>query len=244
MEAAVIFPLLACLFAFLLFFFQIMQIQLAVQGALENTGRKLSVLASMEKEEDPQSLKYFTAAKSLMYLELKEEDRIQQFVEGGVLGISLLTSEFSGDDVFLKAEYFVTFPVGLLGRHVFWIHQQTKFRKWTGYHPADSCGKEDVWVYVAETGTVYHQRRSCPYLDLSISKVSLESVARMRNKSGGKYTECNECGKKFSGSAFVYITDYGDRYHYDLGCSGLKRTVYQIRLSETGGRRACSKCWN
>ena len=43
LEAAVIVPLLACLFVSLLFFFRIMQIELEVQKALDDTGRKLAV---------------------------------------------------------------------------------------------------------------------------------------------------------------------------------------------------------
>ncbi len=37
LEAAVVVPILACLFTFVLFFFRVMQVQLCVQDALEDT---------------------------------------------------------------------------------------------------------------------------------------------------------------------------------------------------------------
>lgn len=46
LEAAVVMPVLACFFVSVLFFFRIMQIQLEVQRALDDTGRKLAVCAT------------------------------------------------------------------------------------------------------------------------------------------------------------------------------------------------------
>lgn len=40
----------------------------------------------------------------------------------------------------------------------------------------------------------------------------------------------------------VFITDQGNRFHYDLNCGGIKRTIYMIRLSEVGNRKKCSRC--
>lgn len=71
--------------------------------------------------------------------------------------------------------------------------------------------------------------------------VAAESVENLRNESQGKYHACEKCmGGRIPAS--VYITDYGDRYHSTLACSGLKRTVYAIPLSEAVGKGACSKC--
>ena len=47
-EASVILPLFVSFFVGLLFFFRIMQVQLAIQGVLEETGRSLAILSVKE----------------------------------------------------------------------------------------------------------------------------------------------------------------------------------------------------
>ena len=42
---------------------------------------------------------------------------------------------------------------------------------------------------------------------------------------------------KIKGKNTVFITDQGNRFHYDLNCGGIKRTIYMIRLSEVGNRK-------
>ena len=121
---------------------------------------------------------------------------------------------------------------------------RARAHSWTGYTQGSSSGEgrgstEDPIVYVAENGTVYHLSRSCTHLDLSIKPVDSSRVGDERNRSGGKYKRCEICG---GGSGTVYITEEGDRYHSSLTCSGLKRTIYEMPLSQVGGRRLCSRC--
>lgn len=159
------------------------------------------------------------------------------------MGISLLASETEGDFITLEANYGIQFPVNLLGKKIFLLNQRASFRKWTGWHSLDVDEADTILVYVTENGTVYHQRTSCPYLSLSIRRVSSRLIKWLRNKNGGIYRECERCGKESTIETMVYITDYGDRYHYAIDCSGLKRTIYQKRLSEVEGKSPCSKCW-
>ena len=110
---------------------------------------------------------------------------------------------------------------------------------WNGYEKERFGIRDEGVVYITETGLVYHRDYHCTHLDLSIRMVSSEEVKRLRNKSGGKYHTCERCK---GGTGGVYITDTGNRYHSSLSCSGLKRTVYAVPLSEIAGKRACSKC--
>ena len=119
--------------------------------------------------------------------------------------------------------------------------QRADCRKWTGWSAAEGSD-EDQWVYVTQTGTAYHREYSCTHLELSIRSVAEAEIAALRNENGEAYRKCMQC--RYAENAFgrLYITNQGDCYHKDLGCSGIKRTVRMIRLSEVGTRRPCSRC--
>lgn len=113
---------------------------------------------------------------------------------------------------------------------------------WTGYDVtgnSSSTQATEEMVYVTKNGTVYHKDRSCSYLNPSIRSVKREDVETLRNNSREKYYPCESCEDS---SSMVYITNDGNRYHTKVSCSGLKRTIYCIPLSETEGRAPCSKC--
>lgn len=242
-EAAIIIPLVTAFFVLLLFFFRIMQVQLVVQDALSDTARMLALYAGTE--EQISNVQYLALAKGSVAAKLSEDKNVENYVTGELLGISLLESEFEGEEIFLKANYRMKLPFELLGRYYVYLHQQVCYRKWTGWKERQAAGTEHiVYVYVTETGKVYHQTSSCPYLDLSIRSVKLAEVQRIRNESGQKYRKCNECAEENVEKSEVYITSYGECYHDSLSCSGLKRTIYKIELKNVGGRNKCRKCWN
>lgn len=76
---------------------------------------------------------------------------------------------------------------------------------------------------------------------MNAANVPYTGLGNMRNESGGRYHACERCviGTTMTG---IYITQYGDRYHNSLNCSGLKRTIRTIKKSQTAGKRGCSKC--
>ena len=66
-----------------------------------------------------------------------------------------------------------------------------------------------------------------------------------RNESGAKYYPCEKCFKKTTLGEVVYITNTGTRYHNNINCSELKRTVHEVRLSDVKDtKRPCNKCGN
>lgn len=113
---------------------------------------------------------------------------------------------------------------------------------WNGYDVENQQGSEEgeVYVFITKTGTVYHRNRNCTHLNPSVKAIHFKDVAEKRNENGAIYYACELCGD--GEGTVVYITEQGNRYHASLQCSGLKRTIFSIRLSEVGGRPPCSKC--
>ena len=116
-------------------------------------------------------------------------------------------------------------------------------RKWTGYDvmSTDKTEVEEEYVYITECGTVYHRSRDCSHLRISVSICNASDVSMKRNDYGQKYRPCERCASGNS-TGLVFITDKGDKYHNSANCSGLKRTIKTVKLSETGGRGPCSLC--
>lgn len=239
-EAAVTIPVFVCFMVSILFFFCIMQLQLEIQASLNYTGRRISEYAVLEAEHPDQmnDKTELAAAEIIFRRHLKQQNIHTEYIKSGALGIHLLESKLEGSYVCLKAVYRIKLPIGLLGNYEFVVQQQVKTRKWTGACPSEEDSAE--WVYITPTGSVYHQTSLCPYLNLSIRSAVLGEVEQLRNHSGARYKACRECGK--NAASVVYVTDYGEVYHCSISCSGLKRSVQKVRVSETGARHACQKC--
>ncbi len=170
----------------------------------------------------------------------------QSCVEGGADGISFAGSSVmgAGDIIDLKVSYRVRPFANLMGFNGFWVSQRYYGKAWTGYDAlgtVSNSGEEDPMVYVTETGTVYHTDRNCTYLNPKVEAVSADGVEGRRNASGAKYASCGSCSAGAGGNE-VYITNFGNRYHRQINCPGLKRTIYTVPLSEVSARRRCSKC--
>lgn len=235
-ETAVALPFFAGFLTALLFFFQILCVQQEVGGALLFAGRELSAL---ECDAGGTPGAGIIQAKTLFLKNLKKDSSAESFVKGGRLGISLARSEFSGHYICLKAEYRMQIPFGLFGRREIRMEQRLTCRKWTG----KSLEEDDEIVYVAKSGSVYHRKRECSYLNPSVERTDGSGVSKLRNASGGKYYPCAKCikGKKLS-SGTVYITRYGNRYHGKRNCSEITRQARAVRLAEVKDRKACGKC--
>ena len=240
-EASVLIPFITGILAFLLFYFRIMQVQITIQDALEETGQSLAMLSVKELEEDA-DIEYGVLAKTMLCLKLKDNKLINTYVSAGAMGVSLLCSEFDGDYISLNANYRMCFPIKFFGNKDFLICQKTSYGKWNGCNDLTSVEEAGTLVYVTEYGEVYHKSRNCTYLELSVQSVSYSQLKNMRNSSGEIYRKCEQCPQETNAVQMVYITKYGNRYHSVLNCSGLKRTIYQKKLTNVGGMTACMKC--
>lgn len=237
LEAAIILPLVTGFLAFLLFFFRVMQVEYRVQEALTYAGRQAAVHSSV----NPSETLHLSLAAAYLQKELKEDVLIRQYIKNGSKGITLLESKEEGEYIDLRASYRVCFPIGFFSLDGMNLMAQSRHRKWTGQTLGESR-KEDPVVFYTETGSVYHLSKSCHYLDLSIHMCDREKAENLRNESGSKYSPCASCMEDGEDDRLVYVTDYGTAYHGSIQCSGLKRTIYEVNLSQVGNRKLCSKC--
>lgn len=165
----------------------------------------------------------------------------RSIIIGGSAGLQCYESRMSPKTAVLDFVvcYKVKIPLPVFHIAPLSYRHEMKVKGWTGYEKTGFVNKSEKTVYVTETGLVYHKNNHCTYLDLSIRMVDSSQIKDLRNESQGKYKPCVRCGG--SGNE-VYITNTGDRYHSSLSCSGLKRSVYAIPLSEVLGKNACSRC--
>ena len=149
------------------------------------------------------------------------------------------------EEITLPDVYSYTPVGGLIPLPKVWMHNTVKVHAWTGASQENgiSDGKEpEEMVYVTETGSVYHKKAGCRYLNLSLDQVSGSSISSRRNQYGKKYAPCESCSRNQPPAGSVYITGTGNRYHNQATCSGLKRTVKLVKQSQVSGLHACSKC--
>ena len=167
----------------------------------------------------------------------------KSILSGGSSGLSCAKTYMSplSGEIYAVVEYSIRLPFPEFTNLTAKFRDEMKVKAWTGYSKRDGNQEEGKIVYITDTGLVYHEDYQCSYLQLSIQFVPYSELSGMRNEGGGKYYKCEKCvhGDSFAG---VYITTTGGKYHNSLSCSGLKRTIYAVKKSETGIRAGCSRC--
>ena len=254
LEAAVVIPLFLMIVAAFLSFFGIMMTQLKLQTGMERVGREIAgaYYAADKIRKDPEKGKSWllSLGEGLLLTAVSEgavKDLVRKqagdfademHVRGGENGVSFLGTRFSEEkqEVILQASYEFT-PFFLPVKGIL-LTQASVHRAFTGKTWEKKT--EEPLVYVTTYGKVYHTSLSCNYLDLSIITVDKALVGARRNVDGSKYYECEVC--EDNGQLRVFITSYGDRFHYDRNCSGLKRSITSVPVSQVGSRHLCKKC--
>ena len=256
-EAAITLPLFIMVIVAVYTVFGLLSCQVKLQSAMEKAAERMAVyyyaadelLADPETEEAVEEktgsaiINFAVTGAVAKALVLEEMDGFfadSFIIKNGTDGISFLGTMYreETDDIVLRASYEMNVPFfSALGATV-QISQQSVHRAWVGKTPEAS--EEEEYVYITPNGTAYHKSLGCHYLKLSIRSVSLAAAEKLRNEDEGKYYPCEVCGEGTGDT--VYITSYGDCYHFNRNCPGLKRTIYMVPISEAEGRTPCSKC--
>ena len=254
LEAAFALPFFLFAVINILFAVNIIGAQSRINAALHQTGNKMAFAGYVYERTIGGALPDSLAGVAMtnvyargQVLEYVGRDYLDQYcIVGGSGGLSFAGSSVmeNGDIIDLQVSYKVKPFSGIMGFNGFTMSQRYYGKAWTGYDVTQyvsDAGEEDPMVYITETGTVYHTDRNCTYLNPSVESIPALTVDGKRNRSGGKYYPCEICGAG-TGMGQVYITQQGSSYHSRLNCSGLKRTIYTVPLSQVGGRGRCSKC--
>lgn len=163
---------------------------------------------------------------------------VDRYVVGGTGGLKVLQAELGSDDyIYVRVKYVLGLDIPFAGKMKVVCEEKIRQRAYLGYDKAGDGDSDGKYVYVAENGAVYHNSRNCYHIKLTIRQIN---EASLHDKYDG-LTECHLC-RRFRGKNTVYVTAQGNRYHYSLGCSGLKRTIYRVKTDGKSGLRPCSEC--
>ncbi len=251
-EAALILPFFLFVVMNLLSITEMYRCHAAVTASLWKSGRQMALYGylydKLELDEYALDLNSVTISESYVRMNLGsdlEQNGSGRVVLGtGTERISLIRSKLmtEKDRICLHADLLMTPPCSLYPGQAVIASAVYTGHAWNGYKVSGYVLSEyeETIVYVTETGTVYHKKRDCPYLNPAITMVEASRVGEERNDSGGIYHPCETCRPR--GGDTYYITKYGTVYHGSLQCPALKRTVYAVKLSEVGDKMPCSKC--
>ena len=187
----------------------------------------------------------------VMKMSIEQQMRQQEVLRNSAVYSTLLGTVAQGregDCIKLDYVYPMSLTVGGYGYKKVLVRQRSMVHLFNGYD--DSCGdvvgNVQEYVYVTERGSVYHKRRSCSALHISVRQVAGKTVQNERNTEGKIYRKCTICSKGYRASEIkklnVYVTDYGVNYHMSITCRELKRTVQVIPIEKAVGKRACKLC--
>ena len=150
--------------------------------------------------------------------------------------IGTLQADTSGDVTIYKTEYVKDLWINPFYKENK-ITQSAVCRPWIGFTELEIL---ETYVYITPEGSVYHLFSDCTHLKLSIRQELFWGIEKLRNLYGEKYSRCELCRDDFG--MMVYVTSEGNRYHAARNCSGLKRTIRQVPMSQVAGRSKCLRC--
>jgi hypothetical protein len=154
------------------------------------------------------------------------------------------------DYIDIIVSYEVSIPVKTFVLGDMQMIQRVRLHNWTGYEVTpvyQTQANEDnngAYVYISDTGRVYHKDENCSHIKLSVSSVQGVPTS-LRNEYGGRYTPCEACcSGKEEEPATYYITSDGTKYHTRRDCSKIKRSIKKVKLSDVGNRTPCKRCYD
>lgn len=234
-ELALLLPIFLIAFYSIFLIGQVYMLEEQVYAAFQQTALDLSEQAYLIGEHEVGEIAVDTLATTSFLTYEKEIKNVKALVKGGAAGFSFLHSTYDEKcgEMDLILRYAVKVNVPFMRNVSFPIYERARIHTWVGN--ADNRINDDEYVYITDNQAVYHTRRDCSYLALSISAVTGFQIDH------SSYGACEYCAHTLQPSARYYVTEYGQKYHESLDCVGLKRTVYKVKKEDVN-KGACSRC--
>ena len=268
-EGALVIPLFVYATVAVIFMLHVLMVRTQVNNALYNTIRKINryayisdeikELSDNEKNDIIGNLKdmegnipicksLITNAEltSVFLSEIGMDYAKDNYITGGNAGWFFFGSRIleNGSVIEVKLTYRIDNPFNIFGKKSMYVEEYCITDAWLGedkstYTPSQ-YKNGDVYVYIAENGTVFHTNINCTYLSHSIRTASIGDVPALRNEAGAKYYKCSKCK---GDSSTVYYTPYGRRYHTSPDCDALRHNIQSVKreIAEKT-MRCCIKC--
>ncbi|MDO5410913.1 MAG: pilus assembly protein [Lachnospiraceae bacterium] len=250
-EASLVLFLFMIFFFCMMHFYTILNLELKLQSALEQTGDMQAAYAAISDFHDEKgklsylqcSLDHIFAKTNTIRL-VGKEFLDSSWISGGCSGLYFGKSSFlkDGSTIELIVRYRIEIPF-FKGIH-FGVVQRVKRRIWTGTDTSgldnNTGGKAANMVYVTPNGVAYHLYEDCNYIDVKLKAAESSEIQKMRNQDGSHYYACETCKPSLGG--VVYVTSYGNRYHCTKSCSAIERDAEYISADKAGNRHLCDKC--
>lgn len=240
-EATLVLPLFLFFMLGFLYLIELIGLMYTVQMSLSDTANQLSVAGYYSS-----STQNIAVIQADFATNLGSNYMGKSCIYGGA--ISLLESNYEKEDLNLIARYVIRIPLPIWNIRWLSVKQTVRTRLFVGRDKTQGDSTTDNettihYVYITDTGTVYHESSECSHLKRVIKTVSYESLKQLRNEAGGCYYPCELChNAQTQDSGTCYITSDGNRYHSKTGCSGLKRTVRKVDINQVRNWRKCSRC--
>ncbi|MBE5957532.1 MAG: hypothetical protein E7254_01545 [Lachnospiraceae bacterium] len=162
-------------------------------------------------------------------------------IDGGMTEVDFSESGYNkkSGELMIMAGYKIKVPFVPKSIGLIKSKKCTKIKVWNG----KSVCKESRKVYITKNGSVYHARRDCSHITISLRECKYSQIANKRNSEGGKYYKCAYCcSDEVSSNQMVFYTEYGSNYHLDMGCGSITRNVIEIDIDQVGNRTPCKDC--
>lgn len=262
-EASIVLPLFLFFFLNLSSAIEMIRLHGNLQLALWDIGNRMAVCGYVlpKEKEIEESAEWWKQAAGIAFSYLYVKEQIGDFlgkpyleeapIVDGINGLQFWESDISTEgDVFeITVTYQISSYCDIAAFRPFRMANRYYGHLWNGYELSTESDENEDIVYITERGKVYHRDIDCSHIKLSIQETTLQDALKRHNSYGERYQLCDLCGKKENstlkkeeGATVVWITLDGNGVHYNRNCSGLKRTIREVPLSETAGYLPCSRC--